>query len=80
MMLETLDDIWMHFLRVSDTSCELVIALCVLLLSWFFFFFFSMFPSIASNCNGQPKAYTRAPSYATTALLTALPTIVFDVA
>ena len=27
MMLDTLDDIWMHFLRVSDTS-ELITALC----------------------------------------------------
>ena len=28
MMLETLDDIWMHFLRVSDTSLSLLL-LCV---------------------------------------------------
>ncbi len=28
MMLETLDDIWMHFLRASDASFALVVALC----------------------------------------------------
>ena len=37
MMLETLDDIWMHFLRVSDTSsssfllCVVAVAVVVLL-------------------------------------------------